>query len=294
MYICVCCDYETANKGAYMQHKRSKRHVLNENRNKLSTIDEDENQNDLNINEKKLYCCDKCAKVYKTEKSFIEHHKICLGIKSLQCPKCMRTFQHFQNKSRHILNNKCKPKTVCEKEQPQHSNCGTNVNNSNNNMTNSQINNNITNIQNMNLIRNYGQERLDYISDDVFVNNILKSTTDYIIPKYIQYKHFDEKFPENHNIKYCNKQFLLKENDIWNVKHKDELGDTLYYRNTWEISERIWRNKQKLQAYFPDEDQLHEIQKHVSVVELKNSKKNKPITKNIINTVKIFSSQCKS
>jgi hypothetical protein len=81
----------------------------------------------------------------------------------------------------------------------------------------------------------------------------------------------------------------LKENDIWNVKHKDELGDTLYYRNTWEISERIWRNKQKLQSYFPDEDQLNEIQKHVSIVELNNAKRNKPITKNIISTVKMFS-----
>ena len=87
--------------------------------------------------------------------------------------------------------------------------------NSNSNNINS---NNITNnIQ----INNYGEENIEYIT-----NNVLKKLLNYpasAIPKLIAMKHFNPKYPENHNIKITNihDKFAKRfKNGRWSIEDK--------------------------------------------------------------------------
>ena len=49
-----------------------------------------------------------------------------------------------------------------------------------------------------------------------------------IIPKYIKLKHFNPKFPENHNIKYKDNIFFIKRNDEWNIINSNTLSNKLF------------------------------------------------------------------
>jgi hypothetical protein len=73
---------------------------------------------------------------------------------------------------------------------------------------------------------------------------ILKSG-DNIIPKYIEFKHFNKNFPENHNIKYeKNKGCLIKNDDKWGLTNIDNLSDKLFNKNSYEL--RNYYNNQKI------------------------------------------------
>ena len=70
------------------------------------------NQKNKEISNTEKYICKKCDKIYKIKKSYIEHEKTCKGIDELTCPKCMVTFTNRHNKSRHIIKNNCKPRSI--------------------------------------------------------------------------------------------------------------------------------------------------------------------------------------
>ena len=104
--------------------------------------------------------------------------------------------------------------------------------------------NNNNNIINNTIINNFGNERTDYITLDDMIR-IFKSGGDNIIPKYIELKHFNKDFPENHNIKYeKNKECLIKNNDKWGSTNLDLLSDKLFNKNYYnnqkmDIEEKI-------------------------------------------------------
>ncbi len=91
----------------------------------------------------------------------------------------MKIFSHVNNK------NNCKAKSII------HYNKDNNI----------VINNNIVIINNNIVINNYGSERKDYITFEDIMNILLKGGNN-IVPKYIEFKHFNDNFPENKNIKY--------------------------------------------------------------------------------------------
>lgn len=110
----------------------------------------------------------------------MSHELKCKGINVLTCPTCMASFTTRQHKSRHILNNKCKPRSIFH-AKPQNI---ASINTQNNNNTF--------------IINNYGSERMDYIDYEKMLQ-ILKNP--YTIPTMLtKHIHFNKDFPENNNI----------------------------------------------------------------------------------------------
>jgi len=101
----------------------------------------------------------------------------------LTCPKCMKKFSNTSNKSAHIKKNNCKAKSIINAVNPDVK-YNLYINNNNNTTIN-------------NIVNNFGSERTDYITFDDMMRILLHS----IIQKYIEFKHFNKKFPENHNMK---------------------------------------------------------------------------------------------
>jgi hypothetical protein len=261
IFFCALCDYKTKRKYDLTRHhnaihiknalkKTNEENVIqNEEKtiqNEEKTIQNEENviQNEENViqNEEKTIhqineClnCSKCSKIYKTKKYLINHEKKCIGINSLTCPKCMKSFSSHGNKTKHIKKNNCKARsiiyynTVNNNETIENNKKDNNINCNNNNTTNNIINNNNT------IINNFGSERTDYITLDDIVNIFLKGG-DNIIPKYIEYKHFNKDFPENHNIKYeKNKGCSIKNENKWKITDIDYLSNKLLNNNSIEL-----------------------------------------------------------
>ena len=284
MFICSCCNYETLRKDAFDRHKLSKRHISNMKNNLLSSIQEVDNedidseqQNDIKQDGgTPIYTCHKCGKKYKTKSSFVNHYDKCNFVHSLQCPKCMKCFKHKQSKSKHIKNNNCKPVSRI------HS--GNNTNSVTNNIT---INNNITNNNTINnfYINNYGNERLDHISDELFIKTILKSVKYHIIPIYIENKHFHKDFPENHNIQYSNKKFLVKENDSWNIVNGNKLAQILYRDNGHEIHRRFLDQNELIQNTIQNDDIVEFIRSKINYLQHEVTGNDKEIKREIIDVI---------
>jgi uncharacterized C2H2 Zn-finger protein len=72
----------------------------------------DKNINTLMPEEIQYFQCEKCSKEYKTKKYFIIHQNKCIGLNVLTCPKCMKIFSTYGNKSAHMKKNNCKPKEI--------------------------------------------------------------------------------------------------------------------------------------------------------------------------------------
>jgi hypothetical protein len=72
-------------------------------------------------------------------------------------------------------------------------------------------------------INNYGNERLDYLED--FINKPdIKDLPNYKrLIKYIEFKYFNDEFPENKNIKYDNNNCLIREDGKWKVKNLNNM-----------------------------------------------------------------------
>jgi hypothetical protein len=169
------------------------------------------------------YICKKCNKIYKIKKSLVSHEAKCKGIDDLTCPRCMVSFTKRQHKSRHITNNKCKPRSIIHARTPNADNITNNIDNQNNietqNNINTQNNNNNTII-----VNNYGNERMDYLDYDKMLE-IFKSA--YNIPSILtKHIHFNKDFPENNNITCSNddKNYsLVKMNDEYIFKNLNNL-----------------------------------------------------------------------
>ena len=210
--------------------------------------------------------CTKCSKIYKTKKSLINHEKKCIGINSLTCPRCMKLFTSYGNKSRHIKTNNCKAKSI--------------IHSSNNNITpnvningNNNINGSNNNIINNNYINNFGCERTDYITyDDMY--NIIRLSGDNVIPRYIEMKHFNKDFPENHNIKYeKNNNCLIKKNGEWKITNIENLSNNLINKNSNEIRNYYNNYKTKINNSISDIDLIEFIFKKFNYLDLCLDKK---------------------
>lgn len=117
----------------------------------------------------------------------------------------MFTFSWRISKSAHIKRNNCKARSIVH-------------------AVNSDIKPSISiNGNNNNIINNFESERTDYITFNDMIK-ILRLSGNNIIPKYIEFKHFNKDFPENHNIKYeKNNDCMIKKNGEWKITNLDNL-----------------------------------------------------------------------
>jgi|LakMenE22Apr09ns_1017241.scaffolds.fasta_scaffold00209_7 hypothetical protein len=253
-FFCEECQYTTNKKYNLIRHQNNKhfkkelkitnddKHIINDDKHIINEDIHITNEDihiineDIHIIDEIKYNCKKCNKNYKTKKYLIEHEKICNGLNILTCPKCMTTFSTTSNKSRHIKTNKCKAKSIIHlvNKETDNENKPSLYINGNNNNNNNIINNTI--------INNFGNERTDYITLDDMIQ--IFKCGDNIIPKYIELKHFNKEFPENHNIKYeKNKGCLIKNDNRWGLTNLDILSNKLFDKNSFEL--RNYYNNQK-------------------------------------------------
>ena len=183
--------------------------------------------------------CKMCNKIYKTKKFLASHEVKCKGINELTCPRCMSSFTTRQAKSKHILNNKCKPRSILYARKQKTENI-TNINTQNNIETQNNINtqNNIANHHNI-IINNYGSERTDYLDYDKMLE-IFKTV--YNIPSLLtKHIHFNKEFPENNNI-------LRVKNDRTNSLVK--IDGEFIFRNIDTLISDLLKEKTRMMYHF--------------------------------------------
>jgi len=306
-YKCNYCNYETNRINNLKRHHNALHKSINENEKMLNENKEmlneniemlNENKEMLNENEKMLnpniinrnmdneiFICKKCNKNYKTKRSYIIHEEKCNGLNILTCPKCMLTFSSRFCKSAHLKRNNCKAKSIIYYNKEDNNSNNSNIINNNSNNTyniNININNNSNNIIN-NIINNYGSERKDYITFEDIINILLKSGNN-IVPKYIEFKHFNNKFPENKNIKYeKNNRCLIRENGEWKYTNIEELSNNLIRKNSNELTEYYRNKKDNIEERIKDIDLIQFVYSRLNYLDLSL---NKNIYKDIKNEIK--------
>ena len=287
MFNCSFCSYNSNRNFCVKQHEDNI-HFM-EKYNKPTNIKETvQEQETVEEQEKKrqIYNCSKCYKEYLTLKSLKNHEQKCICIDILTCPKCMKSFTSRQHKSRHIKNNKCEPRSIIYAKQPivptniQNIETQNNINNSNN-ITNS---NNTTNKYTI-IVNNYGNERLDYLTDDV----MLKIITSYsnAVPMLIEKKHFNKDFPENHNILYDDKtkKYKIKENNEWHKLSLSLISDKLMKDNSQNLLDYCQENKELIEDKIKNDEKIEYIIKILLSLKIQNKKNqlNKTVLDKIIN-----------
>ena len=259
-YKCNHCEYITNRTNNLKRHHNTVHKLLNENEKMLN-----ENEKMLNDN----YICKKCNKSYKTKKSFINHDEKCNGLSILTCPKCMITFSSRFCKSSHMKRNNCTAKSIIHY----------NKENNNNIVINNIVNNNNIVINNNIIINNYGSERIDYITFEDIMNILLKGGNN-IVPRYIEFKHFNDNFPENKNIKYeKNNRCLIRENGEWKYTNIEQLSNKLINKNSYELSKYYNNKKNNIEERIKDIDLIEFIYSRLNYLDLS-------INKNIYKDIK--------
>ena len=235
-HCCEVCKYATNRKYDLKRHQNAVHHTTptRANLNNMSEKNVILNEKNVILNEKNVILneknvipvniCKKCNKIYKIKKSLVSHEAKCKGVDELTCPRCMVSFATRHSKSKHITNNKCKPRSIIHARTPNADNITNNIDNQNNIETQNNINT-LNNTQNNTIIvNNYGNERMDYLDYDKMLE-IFKSA--YNIPSILtKHIHFNKDFPENNNITCSNddKNYsLVKMNDEYIFKNLNNL-----------------------------------------------------------------------
>ena len=265
IYKCQYCDYNTIRSYNLLRHQFAKhQNYLNENQDikineKIVPLNEKNvppNEKNVPPNEKNVppkFICKKCNKFYKIKKSLLEHEKKCNGLDDLTCARCMISFTTRQHKSRHVLKNNCKPRSIMYARKPnlenkdiniENKNINTNIENIDTNYNIENQNNNINSNNTNNIyINNYGNERLDYLNYEKMLE-IFKKVYD--IPRLLTKEiHFNKKFPENNNIQYKNEnKALIKIDDEFILEDLNSLADDLVTEKTSQIQKFALENKE--------------------------------------------------
>ena len=227
-HCCELCKYATNRKYDLKRHQNAVHHTTPTRANLNNKGKENVSPNEENVSPKEenvspLLICKKCNKIYKTKKYLIGHETKCKGVDELTCPRCMVSFATRHSKSKHIANNKCKPRSIIHARTPNADNITNNIDNQNIE-TQNNINTQNNTQNNTIIVNNYGSERMDYLDFDKMLE-IFKSA--YNIPSILtKHIHFNKDFPENNNITCSNddKNYsLVKMNDEYIFKNLNNL-----------------------------------------------------------------------
>lgn len=307
MFTCDLCNYTGGRKDNFDRHLTSKKHqnnVAKFTETELQKLEKQQKELEDRIVELKhgivaenkctdedtkqdVYSCKKCKATYKTLKYFTIHTDKCKGIDSMTCPRCMKTFTDSGNKSRHIKRNLCQPVSIfdhiCDKLQKEVNNNG-NISNStvNSHNTYNTYNNNHYEFNTNIYINNYGQERTDYITYDVFFK-IAKDKAYHIIPEFFRVKHLHPNFPENHNIRCKNNEFFIKQNGRWNKITKHNLSNKIFNN----CGNEVYCNREKYKERIKTEtgitkEKMKDIEELTDYVKLEQDDKDIAIKNEII------------
>ena len=227
-YNCNSCNYLTIYKPNYLRHLKSRKHLIKKGELEVSLISEsvltkhehkmnkneqkgEKNEHKMNKNEHKLnkkehftYFCEYCLKTYKSKPSLKRHIK-----------------SYCKNKKEYDHEKELDKKEIAELKS-QVNKLIDKVGNRVNLTYNSEINkinnssNQILNIENQNIqLNNFGKENLTMLTDEV-KKQMIKGPYG-MFPKMMELIYFNDKFPENKNIKLLNRK-----DDILQIYDKDK------------------------------------------------------------------------
>jgi hypothetical protein len=196
-----------------------------------------------------MFTCDRCGYRTKYKANLIKHLKT---IKPCVCT--------LDNKDReNIISGLCNTNTQThtntvesnsildrlqqlEKRVQQLESCNaaaTNVTNSNiiTNSDNNVINNTTTNsIKNINITLNLGNESFDHVPADILYKCLLKKE----LAELMKIIHFDEKHPENHNLRHKNRDYLEYYNDGWTIGPRGSVIDEWFNKGAFRILKKVY------------------------------------------------------
>jgi len=200
-YICRRCGYESnvkANLIKHLQRKVACQHILED-------IEPSKLIEELNPSKSdKPHKCNKCGKSFAFSNSMYRHQKRC---------------QHDNQKNSSEINElREKIKLLEEKinSQPQNINNGT-----------------IQNIQQNIQVNALGNEDISHITEHRnFKNFMAKCIRDKIdgVCEFLVKKHFDDKHPENHNLKKLRRDDFMEVFDgrKWKIRYSDDILDDVF------------------------------------------------------------------
>lgn len=219
-YKCIRCNnYGTNIKTHYIRHLKRKKPCIANNNITCEFL-----LTYLNKNKKpkltltkfvtnkvnKKYICEFCNKSYSTNSHMRRHQKKCIN--NLNQTTLLQFMSHKLNE---------KDEQIEKLQTTYNKNIKILMNKINNpiinttNITNNQINININ---------NYGNENLNYITNE-YICKLIKIPYG-AIPKLIKYIYFNPNHPENHNIKITNKKLpfaSVYKNNKWEVRNKKDV-----------------------------------------------------------------------
>ena len=160
-----------------------------------------------------------------------KENKIILPENTYRCKDCGKYIKYRQNLWRH-RKYYCKKEMIVKEEN--HNIVDTN-NCNNQTIQNIQINAQTQNIDNSTniVINNYGSENTNYVTLKK-VKQLIEDNYKTAIQELVKYTHFNENFPENHNIAITNiksKHGYVFNNGVYEIKIVNKLLEDLLERN---------------------------------------------------------------
>jgi uncharacterized C2H2 Zn-finger protein len=180
----------------------------------------------VNEAQKDVINCSKCSKIFTSKKNIKRHEKTCNGCHVLQCPTCLKRFNHASSKSKHIKNVQCIAPVSINNESSINNEDSCNMSrkqildelaelkneiklkskehNGNNININNNINNSVTNTNNGVIVNHYLKPNIDFLNNMEYVHVLLKKSlyqTNKVIMECVRDTYNSEDRPENRSIK---------------------------------------------------------------------------------------------
>ena len=172
-----------------------------------------------------VYSCEFCLGTFSRKNNLTKHLKICKKKQEVELneekkyAEMKKAYEELKEQVEDMLIESSKAISLNK----------TNTTNTINttNTTNTVLNNNSNNTTNIN-INNYGFENVQYLKKN-YLNGLIQGVFT-AIPKLIKKIHFNDKHPENQNIKITNKKepyIRIRQNNEWLLKNKKEILEDL-------------------------------------------------------------------
>ena len=275
VYACSICKCSFQTKQHYNDHMLSVKHRLRADK----TVD--------------LFSCETCGKQYMYQSGLSVHKKKCMNKEQINSlvKNQKRLERHneelmqereFLRKQVEDLYDKFEQLNPTPVVQPLVQNNNTTNTTNNNNCIENQTNNNL-HVH----INSFGNENLDYITNDFIhgcVNRIYES-----VPTIVEKMHFDPAHPENHNFKIPNKKLphasVMSEDQKWKLMDRQEainnmidkgynIIDSQFREDPSKFSESKRRHYRRFQENYDteDKDTMKRIRSDVELVVLNGTR----------------------